>query len=276
MKADLHLHSTYSDGKYTPDEICQRAKSRGISLLSITDHDTLLGLEEKQAAAKRHGLWYIGGWEISAYEGEEKIHILGYGCGINEEYFRFTEKRAQASFARAEDSVKKCNRAGIPLTMEDVLAQIMQSGAPVHTMHVARALTRYVEGAEGEIYLRYLAKGKLANSNLGRPTPQEAIEVIHALGGVASLAHLGRIPLPKERREALVRRLVKAGLDGIEGVYTTHTARETEFFHTLASRYGLFLSGGSDTHVEDGTHTIGKPDFYAQGRLLSLAISPSL
>ncbi len=268
----MHIHSTYSDGKYTPDTICALAKSRGVSLLSITDHDTLLGLEEKISTAKKYGLRYIGGWEISAYQEEEKIHILGYGCQMGEAYISFTQQRAAASFTRAEDSVRKCNKAGIPVTMDDVLAQILQQGAPVHTMHVARALTKYVEGTEGEIYQNYLARGKLANSNFGRPSPKDAIEIIHALGGVASLAHPGRIPLSDEGRERLIATLVKEGLDGIEGRYTTHTERETELFETLAKKYHLFLSGGSDTHVEDGTHAIGAPAFYADEKLISLAV----
>ena len=86
MLADLHLHSIYSDGLYSPDEICRKAKSRGLSLVSITDHDTMAGGEVKEAAAKRHGLLYVSGWEISAYEGDQKIHILGYGCKQNEAF----------------------------------------------------------------------------------------------------------------------------------------------------------------------------------------------
>ncbi len=274
MKADLHLHSAYSDGKYAPDAICDLAKSRGVSLLSITDHDTLMGLEEKKRAAKSRGLWYISGWEISAYEQEEKIHILGYGCTMGAAYTAFTAKRQAASMERAKDSVQKCNAVGIPVTMEDVLSQILQKAAPVHTMHVARALQKYVGGDDGEAYRKYLARGRIANSNIGRPTPVEAIEVIHALGGVAFLAHPGRIPLSDEEREKLVKTLTDRGLDGIEGVYTTHTKRETEFFIRLADKYGLLLSGGSDTHIEDETHTIGKPDFYASEALIARAFAP--
>ncbi len=274
MRADLHLHSTYSDGVYTPDEICKRAKERGLSLLSITDHDTLLGLEEKRAAAKRHGLHYISGWEISAYEGENKIHVLGYGCRLGAAYEQFTKRCKKASFARAEESVKKCNAIGIPLTMDEVLKEILQEGAPVHTMHVARALSKRVGGTEGAAYVNYLAYGKAANSNLGRPTPVEAIEIIHALGGRAVIAHPGRIYLSDGEKETLVRRLAKEGLDGIEGHYTTHTKRETQTFCALADALGLFVTGGSDTHIEDGTHAIGSPVFFAQEPLSSMAITP--
>ncbi|MBQ7923929.1 MAG: PHP domain-containing protein [Clostridia bacterium] len=275
MKADLHLHSIYSDGKYTPDKICAIAKTRGLSLLSITDHDTLMGLDDKRAAAKRHGLSYLSGWEISAYDKEEKIHMLGYGCTMGEAYESFTQKRRAASFARVEDSVKKCNAIGIPLTVEEVLAMRLHDDVPAHTMHVARALQKYVSGTDGEIYEKYLSRGKVANSNIGRPTPREAIEIIHALGGVAVLAHPGRIPFDWTEKEKLVSKLKDTGLDGIEAFYTTHTERETAYFQTLAKRYGLFVTGGSDTHVEDSTHAIGTPDYYAQSeKLLAFIQAP--
>jgi predicted metal-dependent phosphoesterase TrpH len=274
MKADLHLHSIYSDGKYTPDTVCAIAQSRGVSLLSITDHDTLMGLEDKRASAKRYGLHYLSGWEISAYEGEEKIHILGYGCKVGEAYGSFVEKRKASAFERAKESVAKCNAIGIPLTMEEVLAMRLQEDAPVHTMHVARALQKYVGGTDGEVYERYLSRGKIANSNIGRPSPKEAIEIIHALGGVSVLAHLGRIRIGEERQGLLVKNLKDAGLDGIETFYTTHTERETEYFLSLAKRYGLIITGGSDTHVEDSTHAIGTPDYFVDERLLAFVETP--
>lgn len=275
MKADLHLHSIYSDGKYAPDTVCEIAKARGLSLLSITDHDTLMGLEDKRAAAKRHGLYYLSGWEISAYEGEEKIHILGYGCEMGEAYHAFTDLRKKASFARVEESVKKCNGIGIPLTVEEVLAMRLRADAPAHTMHVARALQKYVGGTDGEVYEKYLSRGKVANSNIGRPTPQEAIDVIHALGGAAVLAHPGRIRVSDEQRSGLIVALKEKGLDGIEAFYTTHTERETADFRLLAKKLGLFITGGSDTHVEDGTHTIGTPDFRLESeRLLAFVQAP--
>lgn len=273
MRADLHLHSVYSDGKNAPDVICKLAKSRGLSLLSITDHDTLMGLEAKRAAAKKYGLHYLSGWEISAYEGEEKIHILGYGCQINEAYERFTEKRKEASFARVEESVQKCNAVGIPVTVEEVLSMRLQKDAPAHTMHIARALQKYVGGTDGEVYEKYLSRGKVANSNIGRPTPKEAIEVIHALGGMAVLAHPGRIHSLDKKQ--LIISLKALGLDGIEAVYTTHTDRETAYFQTLAKEYGLLVTGGSDTHVEDGTREVGSPTFYlTDEKLLALVQAP--
>ena len=106
MQADLHVHSVYSDGIYSPDEACRLAKKRGVSLVSITDHDTLAGLENKREAAKRHGLFYLSGWEVSAYAGTQKVHVLGYGCKVEGAYEEFTEERKIASFARAKAGMR--------------------------------------------------------------------------------------------------------------------------------------------------------------------------
>ena len=268
MLADLHLHSVYSDGLNSPDEICRLAKARGVGLISITDHDTMAGLAVKEEAAKRHGIAYISGWEISAYDQEEKIHILGYGCEIGEAYKQFNQKRKEASFARAEDSVKKFNAIGVPLTLQNVLDMRSAPDLPVHTMHIARAASVYLGINAGEVYREYLARGKGANSAIGRPTPKEAIDCIHAAGGIASIAHPGRIELPHNVKEGLILSLADYGVDGIECIYTTHTNEETEYFTRLAKKYALLITGGSDTHFEDGTHKIGAPIFMPSEALL--------
>ena len=268
MLADLHIHSTYSDGIYSPDEICQKAARRGLSLLSITDHDTLAGLENKRAAAKKYGLQYLSGWEISAYEGEQKIHILGYGCELGDAYERFTQARKDASFARAKESAEKFQRLGFPVTFDEILAQRASPDLPVHTMHIARAAAKYVGLKEGDTYREYLSPRGVSKSNLGRPTPQEAIDVIHAAGGLAFVAHPGRLDMDEKERERVIRDLAAYGVDGIECVYTTHTERETTAFSALAKELRLLCSGGSDTHYEDESHGIGAPSFFPDEELL--------
>ncbi len=268
MLADFHLHSIYSDGWYAPDELCRRAKARGLSLLSITDHDTLAGEEEKRAAAERYGLEYVTGWEISAYDKENKMHVLGYGCTLNSAYYDFMETRKRSALLRAKEGVEKLQAAGISLTLEEVLSERSKPDLPVHTMHTARALAKKLGIEEGRAYLDYLAYGRLAHSLIGRPSPKEAIDCIHACGGIAVLAHPGRITLSPEEKENTLRELTKKGLDGIEAVYTTHTQRETEYFKGLAKALGLLVTGGSDTHFEDETHAIGSPRFAPSEELL--------
>lgn len=270
MRADLHLHSTYSDGLYSPDEICRQAKENGLSLISITDHDTLAGLDVKRAAAKKYALSYLSGWEISAYAGTDKVHILGYGCTLGKAYEEFMEKRTAAAEARARESVAKFRQLGIPMSLTDVENMRKDSSTPFHTMHVARAAALYLGITAGEVYVNYLAVGKPANSNIGRPTPEEAIDCIHALGGIASIAHPGRIIMPTEARNELIERLADYGADGIEALYSTHTDEETAYFLSFAERRGLLVTGGSDTHYKDERHEIGIPQFYPSERLLSV------
>lgn len=268
MRADLHMHSVYSDGGYTPDELCRRARERGVELISITDHDTLNGEREKRAAAKKYSLAYVTGWEISAYEGEYKIHVAGYGCKLDSAYEKFTAERKRTAFERAADSVEKLRSVGIRVTLDDAKAQRADPDSPVHTMHVARAAANVSDLTMGEVYERYLAPGRIAHSTIGRPTPREAIDCIHASGGIASIAHPGRIAMPFAAREKLISDLVDYGADGIEAVYTTHTEEETEYFQKLAGRFGVFVTGGSDTHYEDDRHRIGYPEFYPSLALL--------
>ena len=95
LRTDLHTHSVYSDGYYAPEELCRRAENNGVQLLSVTDHDTMNGEEEKRAAAEKYGIRYVSGWEISAYAGESKIHVTGYRCQRNEAYLRFMKERRE-------------------------------------------------------------------------------------------------------------------------------------------------------------------------------------
>ncbi len=270
MRADLHIHSVYSDGLYSPDDICKKAKSRGISLLSIVDHDTLAGEDVKRASAKKHGLAYLSGWEISAYDGDQKIHMLGYGCQKNSAYDAFVEERKKASFLRAMDMVEKLKRLGIGLTFDEVLLELSSPDLPVHAMHVARALGKKVSLRPEDAYMEYLAYGKPANSGLGRPTPEEAVDCIHALGGKAVVAHPGRLTMDEETREKTLLSLFDYGADGIEVFYSSHTERDTAYFLNMAKERRLLITGGSDTHVEDGTREIGTPFYTVDTRLLSL------
>ena len=268
MRADLHLHSTYSDGLYSPDEVCRLAKERGVELLSITDHDTMAGYETKVAAAEKYRLKYVCGWEISAYADLERVHVLGYGCNRGASYEAFLSARKEASLARAEESVRKFRAIGIPISMEDVDRQRKDLTAPIHTMHISRAASLYLGISPRDVHKQYLDVGKPANSNLGRPSPKEAIECIHSLEGVAVLAHPGRIAMPHAAKMEMIEGLVSCGLDGIETYYTSHTNEETEFFLGFAKKRGLLVTGGSDTHIEDAHTTIGAPVFFADEELL--------
>lgn len=268
MKADLHMHSVYSDGLLTPAELARLAKEAGLGLVSVTDHDNLAGLEEKRRAVESEGLLFVGGWEISAYDGV-KIHVLGYRCALGRAYDEFLGKRIEGGLLRANDMLEKANAAlGLDVTMDEVEANHVQKDTPVHTMHVVRAFAKRLNAEVGALYNGLFTKGKPAYSDLGRPSPGQAIEVIHRLGGIAVLAHPGRIDKSLPELEKLLRSLADNGLDGIECHYTTHTVEETETFIAFARELGLLRTGGSDFHFFDGRHVIGKPDFTPDDALL--------
>ena len=270
IHADLHIHTHYSDGAHSPAYLAEMARDRGVELISLTDHDTLEGLPEKRAAAEREGLLFVSGWEVSAYVGDVKVHVLGYGCEQKEEYRAFAEERKRSSLIRAEESLKKANALlGLHVTLEDALRERKKEDVPLHTMHVVHAVARKLNMKRGKVYETYFAGGMPAYSGYGRPSPEEAIEVIHACGGIAVLAHPGRIPMEHGAREELMDRLVERGLNGIECTHTQHTEGETEYFLSYAGARGLLKTGGSDFHAEGTERAIGSPPFYADDALLA-------
>lgn len=268
MRADLHLHSAYSDGTCTPWELAKRVKEAGVALFSVTDHDSLEGAEEKLAAARAEGLRYASGWEISAYRGD-RVHVLGYACKRGDAYFDFLKKRTEGARLRADDMRRKANAyLNLNVTMEEVESFHDKKQTPIHAMHVVRAFASVLQTDPTALYVELFNRGKPANSSLCRPTPEEAIDVIHASGGIAVLAHPGRILLGMDERVSLLEELVKAGLDGIECTYTTHTSYETEAYGSFAQQHRLLVTGGSDFHTDDGKHIIGQPLFEGNDRLL--------
>lgn len=269
MCADLHMHSVYSDGVFTPDELARRCREAHLSLFSITDHDNLGDTAAKRAAAEKYGLSYAVGWEVSSYDSDDKMHILGYGCAENDAYRAFLEERRRGALIRARDAIGKANALyGLDVTLEEVERAKPVEDVPLHTMIFVRAFAERLGKEPGQVYNEVFAFGKPAYSELCRPTPEDAIDVIHRTGGIAVLAHPGRLRTAGEERERRILRLIGRGLDGIECDYTTHTAEDRAYFHALAKRYGLYETGGSDFHADNGRRTLGQPRFVPDERLL--------
>ena len=270
MRADLHIHTYYSDGKYSPREVASRAAAAGVELVSMTDHDSLEGLIEKRAAAREAGLSFVAGWEVSAYEGDAKVHVLGYGCKPCAAYDAFLQERKEGALARAREMIAKGNaRFHLHVTLADVQRLHLKKSAPLHTMHVVGAFAERLGRPKGELYLEAFAAGGACCSSLLRPTPRDALRVIHASGGLAVLAHPGRIPLADRARRALMEALTDDGLDGIECYHSDHTAAEAEAFAAFARERGLYVTGGSDFHAEGRRRVIGLPPFEPSDALLS-------
>ena len=270
IRADMHIHTYYSDGTQSPPDVVEGALAAGVNLFAVTDHDTMGASDEVKNLAKEAGLRTVDGIEISAY-GDVKVHILGYcldkECAAFKRYYR---EAVEGSFARCEDTLAKLKARGIVIPVEKVLAERTVEGTPVHSMFICRAAVKCGYGqSAGKFYLENLVDGKFAHSRVGRLTPEQAVKTITECGGWASVAHPGRINLQREVKEKLILSLRGLGLRGIEAVYSGHTEGETVYYKELAERFNLIVTGGSDAHFKEGPRTIGTPEFYPDEALLS-------
>lgn len=271
MRADMHVHTRYSDGLYLPEKLFAAAAETGLDMLVITDHDNYCGYAEAAAAAEKYSMKTTLGVEVSAYENGVKLHTLIYGADAeNCDFKAFMRELYLGSLERCEIVIGQLKEAGIELTLDEVLAEKYCESAPVHSMHIAAAGAKKGYAADfAEFYLRYLAEGKVGFSTHARPTPERTAEIGAAAKGVVSLAHPGRIAMGAPELERLVEKLTCCGLSGIETYYTTHNNEQTAYFKEMASRLGLFMTGGSDTHRFDGAHKLGIPGFYPREELLA-------
>jgi 3',5'-nucleoside bisphosphate phosphatase len=249
--ADLHLHTRYSDGTFTPRELVQRAAQSGFVAIAVTDHDTLDAIPEALAAGKEFGVEVIPGVEITSRSEAQELHMLGYLFG---ESWRDPNLRAVLDHAtrvrkqRIEQFVDKLNGLGVALTVDDVYA--CSDCGTVGRPHVAMALQkRGVVASVDEAFTRFLKRGKPAYVERHRMDTAETIGHIKRAGGVAVLAHPGLNNLDKRIRE-----MVDQGLGGIEVWHTRHSPSQTKHYLEMADALGVCATGGSDCHgpVRDG------------------------
>ncbi len=246
MIADLHAHSTASDGQHAPTEVIALAAARGVTLLSLTDHDSIDGLMEGETAARQAGLAWIPGVELSC-EGEREIHLLGYGVDARDGAWHafFAELQAQRR-TRAMAILERLRELGVCLPQEAVL------GAAAHSVsrtHIAQGLMD--AGAVTSIkeaFARYLRTGGPAYVARPTLTVADAVARLRARGAVPVLAHPGLIPVHEEVLTRWIAAWHEAGLMGIEVHYPRHTPEQIRRFERLARGLGLLVTGGSDFH----------------------------
>ncbi len=271
MKADMHLHTFYSDGNVSPERVFEKAANRGLDFICITDHDCICPAQILENAASEFNVKYVPSVEVSAYWNDVKIHMLCYNTDLeNTDVKNFLRSLYEGSYRRTEIILSKLKSCGVNLSMQDVEAERTASDTPLHAMHIARVgAEKGYAPDEFKFYARYLMWGKPAFSTEARPTPEHTAELFSSAGAVVSLAHPGRIELDKNSLKRGILRLQSCGLKGIEAVYTAHTDRETAYFKEIATELNLFVTGGSDTHFEnDDRHEMGKPEFNPSMALL--------
>ena len=241
--ADLHLHTFYSDGTFSPEEVVARGVEAGLEVLALTDHDTLEGCGRMGAAAAAAGVEFVPGAELTADAAGKEVHVLGYWMDAGNERLRSELGRFQrARQERIEEMVGALRRAGVPLELEAVkaVANCSSPGRP----HVARALVAAGHASDyDDAFDKYLKKGRAGWVPKARMTVDDAVGLIHEAGGVAVLAHPGLY-----RDDGLVSRVVGMGMDGIECWHTRHSASDAARYESMAGRAGLVATGGSDCH----------------------------
>ncbi len=251
---DLHTHSSASDGELAPAELVRQAEGRRLAFMALTDHDTLAGLDGAAGAAAALELRFIPGVEISAQFPGGAMHILGLGTDPHSAPLGRALRQLRA--LRGERNPKviaKLQGLGVKITMNEVREFASGADDPdavVGRLHVARLLRAkgYVRSAK-EAFERYLSPGRPAFVDKERLTQREAIEAIHAGGGVAVLAHPPQLNCQNAAQlERVVSSLIRDGLDGIEAYHCDHTAKQTRAYLDLAGRLSLLVSGGSDFH----------------------------
>ena len=250
MYLDLHTHSSASDGQYTPSELMELAKQLNLEVIALTDHDTVAGIREARQRATEIGQDFIAGIEISTRESEE-IHILGLGIDEeNEVLLSATGKWMRERTDRGIVITDYLKSIGVEVDYEEVkeLAGFGSVGRP----HFAEYLQKhgYVRSRQ-EAFDRYIDTPSFHKAtDRVLPSPQEAISLIHQAGGKAVLAHPGLLMMGKRWQESLIKDLKVAGLDALEVYYSKHCKAQERCYLSLAKRFGLGISAGSDFHGE--------------------------
>ncbi|MBT3346558.1 MAG: PHP domain-containing protein [Gemmatimonadetes bacterium] len=250
--ADLHTHSSCSDGLRTPTQAVEEALAAGVRVLSLTDHDTVAGIDEAIAAGEKHGVSVVPGTELSAHVNERELHLLAYFVDHHSERLatHLVELRRRRH-ERGAAMVERLNGLGVPVTLEDVLERT--AGGPLGRPHIAAAIV--ASGAamnKEEAFVRFIGDRRPADVPKPRSPAAEVIGLVHELGGVAVLAHPGMVV-----SEPVIQKLVEVGLDGVEVYHPAHQPPQIEHYLDIAERYGLLTSGGSDSHGDAGGVGIG-------------------
>jgi len=253
MFADLHLHTNFSDGTYTPEELAGRARELSLAAVALTDHDTVEGCARMAAACELAGLEFIPATELTAEVDGNELHLLGYFVDTQnprllEEMTRFQRVRQN----RIREMVARLNQLNIPLQADAVfaIANCRSPGRP----HVARALVMggFCSSLD-DAFERFLKKNRPAWVPKFKISALDAIELIHQADGLAVMAHPGL-----NRADEIIPALVRAGLDGVECFHTKHTATASAHYVRLAKELGVLITGGSDCHgLNKGKPLIG-------------------
>jgi predicted metal-dependent phosphoesterase TrpH len=254
VSIDLHIHTTASDGTFTPEQIISHAYQLKLKAIAITDHDTVAGSKEALHRGIPPSLGFVTGVEISStppsfYPGSGSFHLLGYAICLDDPRLNRTLKQLQqARKNRNPGIISRLNEMGISITLDEVRKEAGkgQLGRP----HIAQLLVKKkVVASIDEAFDQFLGTAKPAYVDKQRVECFKAIEIILDAGGIPVLAHPGLLDYKTENQlDELIGKLKQAGIKGVEVYYSGHTPDQTRLYAELAQRHDLLMTGGSDFH----------------------------
>jgi hypothetical protein len=247
---DLHCHSTASDGTFAPADVIALAVRNGLSALSLTDHDTVAGVPEAAEAARKAGIDFLPGIEISCdVPKPATMHLLGYGVDPNSPILLdMTTRLIEGRNDRNPKIIHRLNELGLKISMEELEAQA--NGGVIGRPHVAAILLRkgYVSSIKNA-FDKYLAPGGAAYFDKERISPRQAIDMVRRSGGLPVLAHPSQLRTQNDAQlDRTVKDLADLGLAGLEVIHSDNSEAMVARYSALADKYGLLKTGGSDFH----------------------------
>jgi len=271
-QVDLHIHSSASDGRLSPEEVVRESARLGLKFIALTDHDTVAGIAPALSAARAFPeLTVIPGVELSTDEPQGEVHVLGYFIDYTDgELVARLDRMRGSRRERAQAMIDRLGDLGV--SIEWVRVQEIAGAGSIGRPHLAQAMLEkgYI-GSLKEAFTDYLGRGGPAYVGRRKLTPTAAVELVLQFNGLPVLAH----PLTAHDPEAVVIRLKAAGLAGIEACYKDYSADEVGRLLSLADKYDLVVTGGSDYHgLDDETEVIiGSADvpLSAAEQLIALA-----
>ena len=252
MGADLHLHSTYSDGSFSPEELVKMAQEKNISTIAIADHDTVEGTAEAIKAGWEYDIEVIPALEFSTYWGKAEIHILGYEIDYEQkDLLEKINEIFEARKDRAQKMISLLQKQGVEISFKQVkdLAGDKYIGRP----HIARSLIKkgYINEIGEAFSEQYIGNGGQAYVPKYKLEPAEAIQLIKKAGGIPVLAHPVFINHGQPLRRKEILELVDVGLEGVEVFHSKHTKSDSQYYKKLAEEFDLLITGGTDFHGEN-------------------------
>lgn len=254
MEVDLHIHSTASDGTFSPKKIVEMAVQKKLKAIALTDHDNIDGLKEAEHYAKLYNLEFVNGIEFSCSSFGNEVHILGYFLNLNDKIFiNRIQELLKSRDTRNKKIIEKLNKNDIMISIEDVEKE--SDGNILGRVHFANALVRknYCKDID-EAFEKFLGKNGLAYEPRINCSPETVVQYLKENGAFSSLAHPKFISKDENFILDLIKKLKKYGLNGIEAEYSSFNSDEKKKYKSWSKKFDLIITGGSDFHGDNREH----------------------